>query len=87
MDYTSGPYIVTFPAGVTIVIFDVPIIDDMISEDVENFMLTINQISLPTDVSRGTLVKATVNIVDNERKYKSCTIIQYVGSLIELYII
>ena len=75
MDYTSGPYTVTFPAGVTIIPFDVPIIDDKTSEDVENFMLTINQTSLPTDVSQHTASKATVNIVDNERKYKICSVI------------
>ena len=75
MDYTSGPYTVTFPAGVTIIPFDVPINDDKISEDVENFMLTINQTSLPTDVSQHTPSKATVNIVDNERKYKICSVI------------
>ena len=78
MDYDSGPYTVTFPAGVTMVSFDVPINDDKISEDVENFMLTINQTSLPTDVSQHTPSKATVNIVDNERKYKICNVIQYV---------
>ena len=75
MDYTSGPYTVTFPAGVTIIPFDVPIIDDKTSEDVENFMLAINQTSLPTDVSHHTPSKATVNIVDNERKYKICSVI------------
>ena len=78
MDYTSGPYTVTFPAGVTIIPFDVAINDDKISEGVENFMLTINQTSLPTDVSQHTPSKATVNIVDNERKYKICSVIQYV---------
>ena len=75
MDYDSGPYTVTFPAGVTMVAFDVPINDDKISEDVENFMLTIIQTSLPTDVSQHTPSKATVNIVDNERKYKICNVI------------
>ena len=75
MDYDSGPYTVTFPAGVTMVSFNVPINDDKISEDVENFMLTINQTSLPTDVSQHTASKATVSIVDNERKYKICNVI------------
>ena len=48
MDYTSGPYTVTFPAGQPIAIFNVPIIDDMILEGDENFMLTINPFSLYT---------------------------------------
>ena len=75
MDYTSGLYTVTFPAGVTMVAFDIPISDDMILESVENFTLTINQTSLPTGVSQHTSSKATVNIVDNECKYKIYSVI------------
>ena len=67
MDYTSGTYTVTFPAGVTMVAFDVPITDDMILEGNENFMLTINQ-TLPYGITRGTPPEATVNIVDDDRK-------------------
>ena len=69
MDYTSGPYTVTFPAGSTTATFNVPITDDMILEELENFMLTINS-SLPTGVTRGTPSQATVNIVDDDRKFK-----------------
>ena len=68
MDYTSGPYTVTFPAGQTITTFDIPIIDDIIVEGDENFMLTINETSLPTGVTRGTPGEATVRIVDDDRK-------------------
>ena len=32
MDYTSGPYTVTFPAGVTLITFSIPINDDQILE-------------------------------------------------------
>ena len=67
MDYTSGPYTVTFAAGQTTATFNVPITDDMILEGNENFMLTINQ-TLPDGVTRGTPSEATVNIVDNDRK-------------------
>ena len=67
MDYTSGPYTVTIPAGSTTATFDVPINDDMILEGLEDFMLTINS-SLPTGVTRGTPSEATVNIVDNESR-------------------
>ena len=67
MDYTSGPYTVTFPAGVTMVAFNVPINDDNIYEGNENFMLTINS-SLPNGVTRGTPSEATVTIVDDDRK-------------------
>ena len=63
MDYTSGPYTVTFPAGQTTATFNVPITDDMILEGIKNFMLTINQ-TLPTGVTRGTPGEATVTIYD-----------------------
>ena len=69
MDYTSGPYTVTFPAGQTTATFNVPITGDNISEENENFMLTINQ-TLPDGVTRSTPGEATVIIVDEERKLK-----------------
>ena len=43
----------------------------MILEGNENFMLTINQ-TLPTGVTRGNPGEATVTIVDNDHKNKSC---------------
>ena len=69
MDYTSGPYNVTFPAGQTTATFNVPINDDDILEGSENFILTINPSSLPSDVSVGDPDQATVTIEDNDRKY------------------
>ena len=68
MDYGSGPYTVTFPAGVTSVPFNVSIIDDMIFEGNENFILTIDRSSLPNDVTVGSPDQATVTIVDDDRK-------------------
>ena len=68
MDYDSGTYTVIFPAGVTMVAFDVPITDDMVLEDNENFMLTINSSSLPDYITRSTPPEATVTIVDDDRK-------------------
>ena len=69
MDYGSGPYTVTFPAGVTSVPFNVSIIDDMIFEGNEDFMLTIDPSSLiPTGVTVGSPDQATVTIVDDDRK-------------------
>ena len=67
MDYISGPYTVTFPAGVMSVPFNIPINDDNILEDNENFTLTINS-SLPIGVMVGNLSQATVTIVDNDCK-------------------
>ena len=67
MDYTSGPYSVTFPAGVISVSFNISIGDDIISEEIENFTLAINSSPL-TGVMVGNPGQATVTIVDNDRK-------------------
>ena len=67
MDYTSGPYSFTFPAGVMSVPFNISISDDNILEDNENFTLTINS-SLPIGVMVDNLSQATVTIVDNDSK-------------------
>ena len=64
VDYNSGPYDVTFTAGVTNVTFDIPIINDIIHEGNESFTLTIVRSSLPSRVSHGSLNMATVTIVD-----------------------
>ena len=50
VDYGSGPYNVTFPAGTTTVQFDVTINGDKILERDEDFLLTINTSSLPNRV-------------------------------------
>ena len=74
MDYDSGPYIVTFPAGVTTTTFNVSINDDNILEYNENFTLTINSCPLPDGVSPGYPKEATVTIVDNDCKIMWYTI-------------
>ena len=66
MDYDSGPYTVTFPAGKTTVIFNIPINDDNILEGNEKFILTIHASSLSNGVTRGDLDQVTVTIVDND---------------------
>jgi len=53
---------------VTSVTFDVLITDDNILEGIENFMLTIDQSSLPTGVFHGDPSEATVTIVDDDCK-------------------
>ena len=63
MDYTSGPYSVTFPAGVMSVPFNISINYDNIFEDNENFTLTINS-SLPTGVMVDNPGQTTVTIID-----------------------
>ena len=68
MDYTSGPYYVTIPAGVTHAAFDIPITNDSVFEYNENFMLAINSPALPTDILVGTTDQATVTIVNDDSK-------------------
>ena len=69
VDYTSGPYYVTIPAGMTSVRFNIPINDDDIIEHShqEIFMLTINSL-LPTSVMSGNPDQAIVMIRDNDCK-------------------
>jgi len=68
VDYDSGIYTVTIPAGQTRVPFDVPINNDLIPEGNEDFTVAIDSSSLPNGVRPGTPSSATVTIVDDERK-------------------
>ena len=52
----------------TSVPFKVSLNDDDILEENENFVLTINQSSLPSGVAIGKLSQTTVTIMDNDRK-------------------
>ena len=79
MDYGSGPYTVTIPAGQTTATFDVPITYDMILEGNENFMLTIDNSSLPSSIRLGNPDEATVNIVDDDRE--SIQIVTWLSSM------
>ena len=67
MDYTSGPYTVTFPAGHTTATFNISINDndDIVEED-QSFTLTINETSLPDNVTHGIFGEATVTIVNDD---------------------
>ena len=67
-DYGPGDYTVTFPAGATIVPFNIPIVDDNILEGNEDFDIIIVPESLPDDVTHGNPGRATVNIIDNGGK-------------------
>ena len=67
VDYTSGPYNVTFPTGITNVSFDVVIKDDKILEGNEYFTLSINSSNLPNNIT-VTDRQAIVTIVDDDRK-------------------
>ena len=67
-DYDSGPYSVTFVTEETSASFDVPITDDDILENDENFKLSINSTSLPKDVTVGDPSDISVTILDNDGK-------------------
>ena len=64
MDYTSGPYSVTFPAGMTSVPLNIPIYDIDIFEGHRIFILAIINLSLPTGVMSGDPYQVIVFIVD-----------------------
>ena len=66
MDYGSGPYEVTFTAGMTQASFNVSLTDDNAFESNENFMITIDPSSLPNNVTVGDRRRVTVIIMDND---------------------
>ena len=68
MDYTSGPYTVTFPAGQTNATFNIPINDDDVIEGAEKFMLTIDSSSLPTGLTVGDPGQVTVTIIEEGKE-------------------
>ena len=68
MDYDSGPYSITFPAGTTSVLFNISITDDNILESDENFLLTVDLFSLPSNITASNPYQATVTIVDKDGK-------------------
>ena len=67
-DYVSGPYNVIVFAGTTTASFDVPIINDSILESDEDFILTINPSTLPSDVSVGSYDNTVVTITNDDSK-------------------
>ena len=67
-DYNSEPFNVTIPAGSINASFEVAINDDNIFEQIEDFHLTIDQLSSLSGVIIGNPDRAVVNIFDNDRK-------------------
>ena len=70
IDYNSGPYTVSFAAGITDTSFSVLITDDSILEGNETFYLTIDPSSLrdDTNVDVGSLFQVTMIIVEDDCK-------------------
>ena len=67
-DYDFGSYSVEFNAGMTRSPLDVSINDDDVLEGNENFILIINQSSLPESVTVDDRGEVIVTIVDDDRK-------------------
>ena len=70
IDYNSGPYSVSFAAGITATSFNILITDDNILEDNETFYLIIDPSSLRDDnnVDVGNLFQVRVIIVEDDCK-------------------
>ena len=68
VDYDSGPFDITFPAGETLAVFNISINDDDIVEGNENFNISIDPFSPPNGVSVGDPSQTTVIIVDDDCK-------------------
>ena len=66
IDYFSGPYTIQIPAGIRIVPFNISIVNDMLLENIERFVLNI--INLPSGIIRGDHYQATVIIFDDDGK-------------------
>ena len=80
VDYGSGPYNVTFPAGQVYAVFYIIINDDNIVENSEMFNLTISSFSLPSEVNVSKPDQVTVTIEDNDGKYNNiCNIVTAVS--------
>ena len=69
-DYRPGPYDITFRAGRTSVPLYNPVIDDLLVEDTEVFVLFINASSLPAGVVVGDIPYARVTVYDDDCKCK-----------------
>ena len=62
----SGPYTVTFPAGITSAVLNVLITNDNIFESDETFNLVIDVFSLPPNIAIGDINQATVTILNDD---------------------
>ena len=66
IDYNSGPYNVTFPAGTTEGYTDIVLVNDNIYENDEMFNLMIDPSSLPSNVTVYNFDQATVTILNDD---------------------
>ena len=68
IDYSSGPYNVTFFSGTNSSSFDIAILNDRIIEGNEQFYLTINSATLTDGIVLGNLGAIVITIVDDDSK-------------------
>ena len=70
VDYDTGPYVFTIPAGMTSFTFNIATIinDDNILEENEIFYLTIDSSSLPNDITADTPLQVSVTIINDDCK-------------------
>ena len=67
-NYGSGSYMVVFDDSTTIFYLSIPIINDNIVEDDENFTLTIDELSLPSDINIGDETTVAITIANDDCK-------------------
>ena len=79
VDYSAGPYTVTFAAGTTDALFDVTISDDDVYRGNIYFNITINPSSLPNDVIVGNTDQTRVIILDAHDDSKLITYHFYIA--------
>ena len=63
-DYCSGPYSLTFTAGMTRAFLHISITDDNLLEGDEYFIVMIDSSSLISGITVGSLAQVTVTILD-----------------------
>ena len=68
VDYASGPFNITIPAGKTNATLNISIFNDNVLEGDEVFLLTIDQTSLPSVVTSNN--STSVIIIDDDCKYQ-----------------
>ena len=66
IDYNSGPYNVTFPAGTIEAYTDIVLVNDDIYENDEMFNLMIDPSSLPSNVTVYNFDQVTVTILNDD---------------------
>ena len=73
VDYGSGPFDVTFTAGMTNASFNVPIINENLFEGNETFTVTIVPSLLSNRIIKGTGCDVTVTIINDDSKFSTST--------------